>query len=384
MKSHPPSVIIKRIAFALFGALLFGGAFILISAVTSPSFSTEGVRRGFVLLGIYGVCMVVLNTVFFAIIERRQRTQDLSFGLIFQALAAFLASAILTTFVGGHLIRFIYPDLNVLGFGQYLLVSFYTMIFGLPVFLYMVVRELWKNALERVREKELTQERLEKELLAARLQALQAQTNPHFLFNALNSIAALIASDPAQAEATVERLAALFRYVTERHDGRWVRIEEEMSIIEDYLAIEKVRFGDRLNCRVFVDPSLLGYRVPPLLLQPLVENAVKHGVAAREDASALEVTVEPADGDKMRMVVRNQGPAPAPEAQWRGIGLTNLRSRCRTLFGDRFRLSLSQEEPGWTKAELEIPSEQAKPLAETSRIADGPSVLGPQTSGPRG
>ncbi len=382
--SHPTRVIIKRMAFALFGALFFGGAFIMISAITSPSFSTEAVRRGFVLLGLYGICMVALNTLFFAIIERRQRTQDLSFGLIFQALLAFLTSAVLTTFIGGHLIRFFYPDVDVLGFGQYLLVSFYTMIFGLPVFLYMVVRELWKNALERVREKELTEERLEKELLAARLQALQAQTNPHFLFNALNSIAALIASDPAQAEATVERLAALFRYVTERHDGRWVPVEEEMAVIEDYLAIEKVRFGDRLNCRVFVDPSLLGYRVPPLLLQPLVENAVKHGVAAREDASTLEVLVEPADGDKVRMVVRNQGPPPVSEVDWRGVGLSNLSSRCRTLFGDRFRFRLSQGKPGWTEAELQIPREQAKTLAETSRSADVPSALGPRTSRPRG
>lgn len=369
--SYPARVVIKRMIFALLGALLFGGSFILVNAVGIPNFPVGAVRQAFVLLVIYGICMVTLNALFFAAIERRQRRQDLSLGLILQALAAFLVSAVLTTWIGGHLVRFIYPDLDVLRPGQYLLVSFYTLLFGLPVFLYLVVRELWKKALERVREKELAQERLEKELLAARLQALQAQTNPHFLFNALNSIAALIATDPAQAEATVERLAGLFRYATDRHDGRSVALADEMAVVEDYLAIEKVRFGDRLHCRINADPSLLDYRIPPLLLQPMVENAVKHGVAAREDATTLEVLVEPASEEMVRVVVRNQGPPPASEAEWQGVGLSNLRSRCRALFGDRFRFSLTQETPGWTEAELLIPREQpAQPVGDNRQALE--------------
>jgi sensor histidine kinase YesM len=324
-------------------------------------------RRAFTLLVFYVVCMLLLNTFLFGGITRlrrwqdltgRRRSQDVTVGLVLLALAAFLVSAVLTTWICGHLILYIYPDMRVLGLDQYLMVSLCSAVFGIPAFLYLVVRELWKKALTRVREKEVAQERLEKELLAARLQALQAQTNPHFLFNALNSIAALITSDPKRAEATVERLASLFRYVTDRHDGCWVQLSEEIAVVEDYLAIEKVRFGDRLQWRVAVDPTLLGCRVPPLLLQPLVENAVKHGVATREDETTLEVVVGALPGDRLRMIVRNQGPPPAPEPEWRGVGLTNLRSRCRTLFAGRFRFDLSQVTPGWTAAALEIPRQE--------------------------
>ncbi len=235
------------------------------------------------------------------------------------------------------------------------------------MFLYLAVRELWKKALERVREKELAEERLEKELLAARLQALQAQTNPHFLFNALNSIAALIATDPAQAEATVERLAGLFRYATDRHDGRSVRLAEEVAVVDDYLAIEKVRFGDRLQCRITVDPALLDCRVPPLLLQPMVENAVKHGVAVRECETVLEVTADVSLGEHRSDEGTQPGSGPGARNRVEGVGLQNLQSRCRALFGDRFRFSLIQASPGWTVAELEIPREEP---AET-----GPETL---------
>ena len=356
--SRPSTVVLKRVGFALLGAFVFGAIFILINAVGTPNFPAAAYRQAFILLALYGISMAILNTLFFAGIERWGGDTNLSFRLILLALAAFLMSAVASTWIGGHLIRFFYPDINVLGLQQYLIVSFYSMLFGLPVFLYLAARELWKKALERVREKELAEERLEKELLAARLQALQAQTNPHFLFNALNSIAALIATDPAQAEATVERLAGLFRYATDRHDGRSVRLAEEVAVVDDYLAIEKVRFGDRLQCRITVDPELLDCRVPPLLLQPMVENAVKHGVAVRECETVLEVTADVSSENTVRMKVRNQGPAPAPETAWRGVGLQNLQSRCRTLFGDRFRFSLIQASPGWTVAELEIPREE--------------------------
>jgi len=353
--STPAIQVAMRFFGALLGALIFGCIFILIQSLQSEGFPNEAFRKAFVLLLFYGLCMAVLNVAFFALIGHWNRDRDFSLRLALQALAAFLFTAILTVWIAGHLILLIYPDVDVLQPRQYLLVSFYTLLFGLPVFLYIAAHAAWKKALQRVREKEVAQERLEKELLAARLQALQAQTNPHFLFNTLNSIAALIATDPARAEATVERLAGLFRYATDSHDGRLASLGEEIAVIEDYLAIEKVRFGDRLQTSVTVDPRLENCRVPPLLLQPLVENAIKHGVSRREDETAVEVRIQEAAPGKLRFTVRNQGPAPDPEKSWQGVGLSNVRSRCRALFGDDFSFRLSQSKPGWTEAELEIP-----------------------------
>jgi LytS/YehU family sensor histidine kinase len=310
------------------------------------------------LLLLYIACMVAFTSLAFGLIGRLHPAPALTPRLIVLAFFGFLISAVLSTWIGGRLIQFIYPGMDVLNIRQYLMVSLFTLTFGIPVFLYMAVRELWKSTLEKVREKEVAQERLEKELLAARLKALQAQTNPHFLFNTLNSIATLISTDPGRAEATVERLAALFRYALDQHDGQKVPLREEVQVVENYLAIEKTRFGDRLEYHLSIDPAALDCQVPPLLLQPLVENAVKHGVSKREEDTCVEVSVKAGPAGILRFLVRNRGPAPAPEELWRGVGLDNLRSRCRAVYGDAFRFSLRQLQPGWTQAELEIPLEE--------------------------
>ncbi len=359
-----PSTAVRTIAIRVFVALLaafgFGTIFLIIQRLQQPDLD-QVMRPAFVLLAFYAVAMVAFNITFFGLIEVWNRNRPASLlRLVPQALGAFLLSAVLSTWIGGHLILLVYPEVDVLGFSQYVMVSFYSLMFGVPVFLYLVVREYWQKALQRIREKELAEERLEKELLSARLQALQAQTNPHFLFNTLNSIAALISTDPGQAEATVERLAGLFRYAMDRHDGRFASLAEEVDVVKDYLAIEKVRFDSRLDCKVKIDPSVLQCRIPPLLLQPLVENAIKHGVARREEETRVEVRAEPASDHQLRLVVRNQGPAPAPEDLRKGVGLANLRSRCQALFGEGFSFRLTQETPGWTEAVLEIPREEPK------------------------
>jgi two-component system, LytTR family, sensor histidine kinase AlgZ len=361
IKSSSSSMqIAKRLLFALVIGLAFGGIFILVESAQAPVFPWAAVRQAFVLLLLYIACMVAFTTLAFGLINRLHPAPALTPRLVVLAFAGFLISAVLSTWIGGHLIRFIYPGMDVLNIRQYLMVSLFTLTFGIPVFLYMAVRELWKNALEKVREKEVAQERLEKELLAARLQTLQAQTNPHFLFNTLNSIATLISTDPARAETTVERLAALFRYALDRHDGKKVFLAEEMRIVKDYLDIEKTRFGDRLKYQIFADPAVLRARVPPLLLQPLVENAVKHGVSKREEETCVEVLAEVGPTGLLRVRVRNQGPPPVPEQLRNGVGLANIRSRCRAMYGDCFGLSLRPAQAGWTEAELEIPLEDEK------------------------
>jgi hypothetical protein len=354
MKSLSPAArIVKQILLTLLFGFAISGTFIVIEVLRYPHYPIENVRRMVVLSVFYSLSMTMFNLTLFPIIGRWHRRKELSISLIVQAFSIFLLAAILTVWIGGHLTLFIYPDFNVLHPQQYITASLYTMVIGIPVFLYLVVRDLWKKALQKVREKELAEERLEKELLAARLQALQAQTNPHFLYNALNSIAALIATDPAGAETAVERLASLFRYAMESHDGRSAALAEEIGVIEDYLAIEKIRFGERMQLQIAIDPSLLECRIPPLLLQPLVENAIKHGVSQREDPTAIEIKAE-AEGEKLRFIVRNQGLPPAWEDS-RGVGLRNMRSRCQTLFGENHTFRLFEAAPGWIEAELVIP-----------------------------
>jgi len=256
--------------------------------------------------------------------------------------------------LSGFVIRTVTPGFNLLQPRTYFATVLWVIFLGSPIFLYNVVKELWQEALKKVREKEVAQERLEKELLAAQLKNLQSQVNPHFFFNALNSIAALIAVNPRRAESMVEKLAGLFRYALDCNHTSSIRLAEELKIVEDYLAIEKVRFGDRMNYLIDAEPGVGELPVPPLLLQPLVENAVKHGISRTEADARVEVRVSSSRG-KVTMVVENDGPAPPEQSRPGAMGIRNLQSRCQLLFGSRFQFSLSRLAGGKTRAELEIP-----------------------------
>ena len=181
--------------------------------------------------------------------------------------------------------------------------------------------------------------RAEQAAVAAELRALRAQINPHFLFNALNSVAALARSRPAEAERVTERLADLFRYTLRASEHPTVSLADEVEATRLYAGIERVRYGDRLQVVFEVPPALHGAAVPSLTLQPLVENAVKHGVGRTEDACAVLVraqAVEAAGGPAVSLSVRDTGPGfdtTGPEVFTRGTGLGNVRDRVRLLFG---------------------------------------------------
>ena len=138
----------------------------------------------------------------------------------------------------------------------------------------------------------------------AQLVALRAQINPHFLFNALHSVGALVASDPTRADMALERLGDLLRYTLGTEDE--VLFAEEWKFTQDYLAFEQLRLGDRLRLHVSVDPSALSTMVPPLILQPLVENAVRHGIAARTEGGAIDLTARVEDS-RLVLCVRDDG-----------------------------------------------------------------------------
>ncbi len=199
---------------------------------------------------------------------------------------------------------------------------------------------------------------LEKEVLWARLSALQMQLRPHFFFNALNSIASLVRSQqPSQAIRAITGLADLLRLVLKRDGAQLVPLREEMELVDRYLRIEQIRFENRLVARLDVDPQVLDALVPCLLIQPLVENAVQHGIDSGQGVGRVEVEVK-RDAGMLRVYVRNSGAVLdlASARQVRdGIGLGNTRARLRHLYGERHHLELRPEAHGGALAELTIP-----------------------------
>ena len=189
--------------------------------------------------------------------------------------------------------------------------------------------------------------------LRAELAALRMQLDPHFLFNALNTIAALVADQrPDEARELTQRLALLCREMAGMDEAR-VCVGDEIDLAESYLAMAAIRFGDRLKTDLRVDPRVQRLRVPKLILQPLVENAVKHGVERTSGAVELRLAAR-LDGPHLVLVVENRGDVPAAKAPGGGIGLSNTRARLKLLFGARATLSAHPLEHGY-RAQLRLP-----------------------------
>src|SRR5215471_676096 len=192
----------------------------------------------------------------------------------------------------------------------------------------------------------------------AELRALKAQINPHFLFNSLNSITALTTSDPGRAREMCIRLADFLRHTLglgERGDVAW---HEELDLTQAYLDVEQIRFGSRLQVEVRVDNHCGDCRVPPLVLQPLVENAVKHGIATMVGGGTILVDSRVSDG-QLRVTVENCFDPDSPAPRRHGLGLRNVRSRLETRFGTAGRL-LTRADGNRFRAEIAVPCQSAE------------------------
>jgi LytS/YehU family sensor histidine kinase len=199
---------------------------------------------------------------------------------------------------------------------------------------------------------ELEKLELEVSIKDAELRALQAQVNPHFFFNSLNSIRALIYQDPDTAAQAVGQLAGLMRHSLRAGQTPTVRLADEVAAIHAYLAIERYRFEERLQAEVDIDPELDGVALPPMALQTLVENAVKHGVEAAPGAVRVRITATRVDGQVV-LTVANEGRLVAASASTR-LGLANTGKRLALLFGPRASCTL-REEGGWVVAQVLLP-----------------------------
>src|SRR5205085_2131212 len=204
------------------------------------------------------------------------------------------------------------------------------------------------------REREMQQARLAAQLADARLGALRMQLNPHFLFNSLNALAVLVRDQNTRdASHMLELLGGVLRQVLHGEKRQEVTLAEELRFIEQYLAIEQVRFSDRLQVRWSIEPNVGNALVPEFILQPLVENAIRHGVSQRGEAGLIEMTGLESDG-KLVLSVRDNGPGYFAESAI-GVGLANTRARLETLFGDAARLDVLNAEGGGTIATGRFP-----------------------------
>jgi two-component system sensor histidine kinase AlgZ len=191
--------------------------------------------------------------------------------------------------------------------------------------------------------------------LSAQLAALQARTNPHFFFNSINTVASLITDDPALAERTLERLADLFRYALEAGKTRAVPLSREFEMVKDYLAIQVARFGDRLQVHVALADDVAHVEVPPLLLQPLVENAILHGLAQRR-TGRVDVQAR-LEGTQVIIEVRDDGPGPgASSHHGTQTSVVELKQRLALLFGERGRLELAVAPGGGCLVTVAVPA----------------------------
>ncbi|HEY0151295.1 MAG TPA: sensor histidine kinase [Longimicrobium sp.] len=203
--------------------------------------------------------------------------------------------------------------------------------------------------------------RLQARLSEARLEALASQLRPHFLFNTLNAISVLMHRDPRAADLMLTRLADLLRATLRTPGTREVPLRAEMDLLRRYLDIMRVRFGPRLSVEEAVPPELENAMVPPFLLQPLVENALEHGIERRSGTGRVRIAAEAVDG-RLRLTVWDDGPG-VGAARHEGVGLSNTRRRLEQLYGSAGRLELASEAGAGTVASVELPLRRT-PLAE--------------------
>jgi two-component system LytT family sensor kinase len=210
---------------------------------------------------------------------------------------------------------------------------------------------------ERV-ERQSRESTLRRLAAQAELKALRAQINPHFLFNSLNTIADLIVTDPAKAETMTVLLAKIFRHVLMQGDAQLTRVAEEIEFLRTYLFIETVRFGDRLRVTIDVDPEVAQESIPSLILQPVVENAIKHGLAPKVGTGHLTITAKD-HGEFVCLTVEDDGVGVAGAPKEGGLGLKIVTERLKTLYHERASMTFESERAAGSRVAILIPRREA-------------------------
>jgi two-component system LytT family sensor kinase len=285
---------------------------------------------------------------FFKESRNHQRT---AFHLEFTA--GILVAEFLRQMLGGWKLFSMYPP------GSHLTPWMWAAIYATTLFAVAIPLKIWNNT--RNEKKLEEQERL---LAEARLAALTSQINPHFLFNTLNSVSSLIRTDPNQARVMVVRLSKVLRRLLRKHEN-FSTLRDELSFIEDYLAIEVVRFGDKLRFERDVAEDTLDMLVPSMLLQPLVENSIKHGLRSKVEGGTIRIRTYRTE-HRLHLLVEDDGVG-IPEEKLatlldRGIGVNNVHERLKVLFGSDYRMWIDSEPGNGARIQIEVPELQGAPV----------------------
>ncbi len=229
----------------------------------------------------------------------------------------------------------------------------------------MVVSVAYDRLRDRARTHELREQQAQHALLRAQIDNLQAKVNPHFLFNALNTVASLVEEDPERAIEGIERLSALLRYSLEGARKGRVPLHLEVDAVRSYLALEQLRFGERLRSTVELDPSVGMVQVPPFVLQPLVENAVKHGIGRSREGGTVRVQARES-GTTLALIVDDDGPPGDSDAPGTQTGHDNLRQRLALIYGADATFDAGPADDGGYRVRMVLPRTAADDDAQPS------------------
>ena len=212
---------------------------------------------------------------------------------------------------------------------------------------------------------ELASSQLEAKLAQTQLQVLKMQLHPHFLFNTLNAISALIHQDVELADRMIARLGDLLRTTLDNANQQEVPFKQELGFIQPYLEIEKARLGPRLTVDLEIDPAVLDALVPNLILQPLVENAIRHGIASRIEPGRVEISSSRGpDGRFLQLEIKDDGRGVDSDSEVktrRGVGLTNIRARLEQLYGTEHRFTFENQAAGGVRVQISLPFRRFTP-----------------------
>jgi len=255
---------------------------------------------------------------------------------------------------------------NFPGWRNYTLLSYLTQLDWLLMTYLFLIGLAYALSYRRESEtRALNTAQLEMRLVEAQLQALQRQLHPHFLFNTLNTISGLIRTDPDGADVMIDRLGDLLRMTLHKSGIQEVALKEELDVLQKYVEIEQTRFGNRLNVEMHVQPETLDAQVPSLVLQPLVENAIRHGIAPNARPGWIAVHAERESGELVLQVLDSGDGLPPDRlmALNRGVGLDNTRARLAHLYRERFEFTFSNLERGFCVT-IRIPFDVQTPAGE--------------------
>ncbi|HEX3818242.1 MAG TPA: histidine kinase [Chthoniobacterales bacterium] len=336
------------------------GAYLLVNVFTSQGFLSLSWRlvSGYLFMSVVGI----LLTHWFRAFLLRRRWLELPVGKVIPRVVAANLFLAITLVVIVTLYYCVLPPSgpNILARPRMAIVATWFVF----IFNDFIILTLWSGiyfgfaCFQQQRRAEIERYQAQTALAEAELRGLKNQLNPHFFFNSLNSLRGLVLEDPARAQEAITQMAAILRYHLQSGENSLVPLANEIATVEQYLALELIRFEDRLTIERAIDPAALPFLVPPLALQTLVENAIKYGVSRESGAGVVRLTVQLPDNCLEISVCNTGSLRNGPGANSTGLGLTNLRTRLRLLFAERAGLQLTEPEPGWVEARLILPATQ--------------------------